>query len=49
MDMTKELLKVEIDNNSSVLDIRKVMEKEREDLEKKIQIFKAIEILFSWH
>jgi hypothetical protein len=44
MDMKKELQQVEINNNDSVLQIRNAMEKERDDLEKKIQIFKAIEI-----
>lgn len=45
MDITKQLQQVDIEDNNSVLNIRKVMEKERDDLEKKIQIFKAIEIV----
>lgn len=45
MDIKKELQQVEIDNNDSVLQIRNAMEAERDDLEKKIHIFKAIEIV----
>ncbi len=44
MDMTKELEQVQIENNDSVLSMRKLMEKDRDNLEKKIYIFRAIEI-----